>query len=194
MEPLAAEFVTVGVDESETQFQACAFEVEGGSGQQTFPYSGKGIADAIEWLQGLGKSGGHPERICLAFERPRGAVIQGFLEAGFQVFSINPKQLDRFRDRFTVAGSKDDRLDARVLGHSLRTDRWAFRRVQADAAWLVRVREFSRLEDDMKQELVREANRLRAVLHEYHAELLGLLPSADEPWFVSVPGSGGEGS
>jgi transposase len=181
MEPLAAEFVTVGVDEGETQFQACAFDREGGCEQETFPYSGKGIADALEWLKA--KAAGHPERICVAFERPRGAVIQGFLEAGFQVFSINPKQLDRFRDRFTVAGSKDDRLDARVLGHSLRTDRWAFRRVQADAGWLVRVRELSRLEDDMKQEFVREANRLRAVLHEYHVELLRLLPSADEPWF-----------
>ncbi len=29
----------------------------------------------------------------------------------------------------------------------------------------------------------RDANRLRAVLHEYHVELLALLPSADEPWF-----------
>jgi transposase len=181
MEPLGAEFVTVGIDEGETQFQACAFDAEGGFEQETFAYGGKGIADAIEWLKA--KAGGRPERVCVAFERPRGAVIQGFLEAGFEVFSINPKQLDRFRDRFTVAGSKDDRLDARVLGHSLRSDRWAFRHAKADAGWLVRVRELSRLEDDMKQELVREANRLRAVLHGYHVELLRLLPSADEPWF-----------
>jgi transposase len=28
------------------------------------------------------------------------------------VYAINPKQLDRFRDRFFPAGSKDDRRDA----------------------------------------------------------------------------------
>ena len=28
------------------------------------------------------------------------------------VFVINPKQLDRFRDRFTTSGAKDDRRDA----------------------------------------------------------------------------------
>ena len=39
------------------------------------------------------------------------------------------RQLDRFRDRFTVAGAKDDRCDAHVLGDSLRTDRHAFRRL-----------------------------------------------------------------
>ena len=109
--------------------------------------------------------------------------MAGFLEAGFEVFSINPKQLDRFRDRFTVAGSKDDRLDARVLGDSLRTDPRAFRRLNAEPGWLVRMRQASRMEDELKQECRRSANRLRAVLHEYHVELLALLPSADEPWF-----------
>ena len=34
------------------------------------------------------------------------------------VYSINPKQLDRYRDRFSLAGAKDDRLDARVLAEN----------------------------------------------------------------------------
>ena len=42
---------------------------------------------------------------------------------GFAVFALNPKQLDRFRDRFTAAGAKDDRRDAHVLADALRTDR-----------------------------------------------------------------------
>ena len=45
------------------------------------------------------------------------------------VYSINPKQLDRFRDRFTVAGAKDDSLDAYVLADSLRTDMPRFRKL-----------------------------------------------------------------
>ena len=34
--------------------------------------------------------------------------------------TLNPKQLDRFRDRFSPAGAKDDRRDARTLGDALR--------------------------------------------------------------------------
>jgi len=45
------------------------------------------------------------------------------------------------------------------------------------------MREASRLEDELKEEKRRLVNRLRAVLQRYHAELLALLPSADEPWF-----------
>ncbi len=36
------------------------------------------------------------------------------------VYSINPKQLDRFRDRHSVSGAKDDDLDAYVLHYSER--------------------------------------------------------------------------
>ena len=54
------------------------------------------------------------------------------MENNFAVFSINPKQVDRFRDRYTVAGAKDDSRDARVLASALRTDRQSFKRVEAD--------------------------------------------------------------
>src|SRR5256886_13814413 len=42
---------------------------------------------------------------------PRGPVVETLLERGFHVFAINPKQLDRFRDRHSPAGAKDDRRD-----------------------------------------------------------------------------------
>ena len=48
------------------------------------------------------------------------------------VFAVNPKQLDRFRDRHTVAGAKDDRRDAWVLADSLRTDPAAFQPVHQE--------------------------------------------------------------
>ena len=50
--------------------------------------------------------------VAVGIEVPRGAMVEGLLERGFAVFAINPKQLDRFRDRYTVAGAKDDRRDA----------------------------------------------------------------------------------
>jgi transposase len=167
------------VDLGDERFQVCVVDPTGASDEQrSFTHDGEGIGEAISWLKSSGA-----EQIAIAIESPRGAVVAGFLDAGFEVFSLNPKQLDRFRDRFSVAGSKDDQLDARVLGDSLRTDPRAFRRLNPEPGWLVRMRQSSRMEDELKQEVRRSANRLRAVLHEYHVELLALLPSADEPWF-----------
>ncbi|MEO8181859.1 MAG: transposase [Deltaproteobacteria bacterium] len=62
------------------------------------------------------------------------------------LFSIDPKQLDRFRDRHTLSGAKDDRRDAFVLADSLRTDMPAFRRARlGDPSW-VQLRELSRMQ------------------------------------------------
>ncbi|MDX8450813.1 IS110 family transposase [Mesorhizobium captivum] len=44
------------------------------------------------------------------------------MERGFKVHAINPKEMDRFRDRFTLAGAKDDSRDAEVMASALRTD------------------------------------------------------------------------
>jgi hypothetical protein len=52
------------------------------------------------------------------------------------VFSINPKQLDRFQDRYTVSGAKDDRRDAFVFAESMVTDIDAYREVKAEGLLL----------------------------------------------------------
>jgi hypothetical protein len=44
-------------------------------------------------------SGADPIALAIAIEVPRGAIVETLTEHGFAVFSINPKQLDRFRRR-----------------------------------------------------------------------------------------------
>ena len=97
----------------------------------------------------------------IALETPRGPVIECVLERGYAVFSLHPMPLDRFRDRHTVAGAKDDRRDAFVLADSLRTDLALFRPLQQDSAVILRLRELSRLEDDLMQDHHRLINQLR---------------------------------
>ena len=51
---------------------------------------------------------GEPRQIHIAIEVPHGPVVETLIERSFKVHAINPKQMDRFRDRFTLAGAKDD--------------------------------------------------------------------------------------
>jgi len=57
-----------------------------------------------------------------AIERPDGRVLDFLLDHGVRVYPVNPKALDRARDRFRQSGAKDDLFDARVLAGFLRTD------------------------------------------------------------------------
>ena len=134
----------VGVDWASTEHQVCLTDAAGAvMDERAFAHSGAGLDRLCRWL--LQTTGAHPGSIGVAIEVPHGPVVETLLERGFAVHAINPKQLDRFRDRFTMAGSKDDRLDARVLADALRTDRPRLRRLHQLSDEIVALREVSRL-------------------------------------------------
>ena len=171
----------VGIDWGSQQHQVCILDRDRRLvGERTVDHDGASLAQRAAWLWTV--SAGHPQRVAVAIEVPRGAIVEGLVERGFHVFAINPKQLDRFRDRHSVAGAKDDRRDAFVLADSVRTDRPSFRRLQLDAPHLLLLRELSRVEETLLEEFRRSANRLREQLHRFYPQMLQLCSAADEPW------------
>lgn len=176
-----------GVDWATETDQVCVIDAtERVLSERRVAHTGDGIAQFVNWLLGL--AGGDGGAIAVGIEMPRGALIDALVERGVHVYSLNPKQLDRFRDRHTVAGAKDDRRDAFVLATSLRSDLRLFRRVGTDDPVTIELRETVRMYDDLRQDLGRDANRLRDQLHRYFEQALSLCPSADEPWFWSLLG------
>ena len=114
------------VDWGSEKHQACVLDAQGGvAGEREFSHSGAGLAELCDWIVSIA---GEVSTVAVALEVPHGPVVDTLLDRGFTVYSINPKQLDRLRDRFGVAGAKDDRRDARVSTDGLRTDRHLFRR------------------------------------------------------------------
>ena len=141
----------VGVDWGSEQHRVCIVSPTGEIlDQRWVEHSGQSLAELVTWLRS--KTTASPDNVAVAIELPRGSVVETLMEQGFAVFSINPKQLDRFRDRYSPAGAKDDRRDAFVLADSLRTDMRCFHTVRLDEPATIRLRELSRLDDDLRLE------------------------------------------
>jgi transposase len=175
----------VGFDWATEQHRACLLDAEGKPiPERDVTHGGAGLLELCTWL--LETTGAQPAQIAVAIEMPRGPVVEVLLERGFAVFAINPKQLDRFRDRFTVAGAKDDSRDAKVLGHSLRTDRQAFRRLALDNPLVIELREWSRMHDELKQEQGRLANRVRDQLWRYYPQAGEVTDDLAADWFLDL--------
>ena len=175
----------VGIDWATQSHCVCLLDAEGRRvGQHEFAHGGAGLTELGNWL--LEKTKASPGQLAVAIETPHGPVVEMLLERGFVVFAINPKQLDRFRDRFTVAGAKDDRRDARVLAGSLRTDREAFRRLATDNPVTIELREWSRITDELQQERTRLANRLRQQLWRYYPQATELTDDVADDWFLAL--------
>jgi transposase len=171
----------VGVDWGGERHELCLLHAAGQvCGRRSVAHTAEAVHDAVQWLRE--RTGVPPAAMAVAIETPRGVLVDALIEHGFVVFAINPKQLDRFRDRFTAAGAKDDTRDAHVLGDSLRTDPRAFRRVQPDDPVIIQLREATRLREDLHEDERRLANRLRDQLFRIDAAWLRISPAADEPW------------
>jgi transposase len=128
---------------------------------------------------------GGPERDgagCAGPERAR----QARGRAPAAQYAINPKRLNRLRDRTSVAGAKDDRRDARVAAAGLRTDPHLFRRVVVGDPAVVELREWSRLAEELQQERVRLANRIRQQLWRYYPQLLELADDVTAEWILEL--------
>jgi transposase len=172
----------IGIDWATQTHQVCLLTLEGEVlEEQSVDHNATAIHAFVE--SALRRVSGDASRIAVAIEVPRGALVETLLERGLHVYALNPKQLDRFRDRHSVAGAKDDRLDAYVLADALRTDLHKFRRLAIDHPLVIQIRELSRADEDLREELNRLTNRLREQLHRSVPHLLTLSPSADEPWF-----------
>jgi transposase len=170
-----------GIDWGSEKHRVCLMDGKGNIVQERWvEHSGSGLAELTDWL--LQQTQQAPWLLAAAIEVPRGSIVEILLEHGFAVFSINPKQLDRFRDRYSPAKAKDDRRDAFVLADSLRTDLHCFHAVRLDEPNMIRLRELTRLEEEVGQEQNRMANRLREQWHRFFPQLLQLSEAADEPW------------
>lgn len=175
----------VGIDWATQSHRVVLLDLEGRQlGERDFAHDGAGLAELRDWL--LEKTKAAPGRIAVAIETPHGPVVEMLLDHGFLVFAINPKQLDRFRDRFTVAGAKDDSRDARVLGSALRTDRHAFRRLAVQNPLVIELREWSRMAEELQQERTRLANRVRQQLWRYYPQAIELTDDVADDWFLAL--------
>ena len=175
--------IYAGIDWSTRTHQVALVDADGELlGERAFAHSGDGLAEMADWILGHCPEG----QAAAAIEKPHGPEVDALLERGVAVFALNPKQLDRFRDRFSPAGAKDDRRDALVLAGSLATDRKAFREVEAPPPEIVRLRELSRTDGDLVEERTRLINKLKAQIRRYYPAFLKAAPDLGRTWALDL--------
>ena len=175
----------VGIDWGSEHHQVCVVNQQTDRlEERLIDHTGQGLAELVVFLKEIAT--GEAAAVAVAIEVPHGALVETLLSHGFQVFSINPKQLDRFRDRYTVAGAKDDRRDAFVLAASLITDLPSFRALTVESSFVIRLRELSRTAEDLEKEHRRLCNQLRDLLLRYFPAILQLSSAADDQWVWSI--------
>lgn len=174
----------VGIDWADTEHTYCVMDEAGGvvtSG--TIPHTPEGVTRLVSTLRARAAA---PADVCVALETRQGPLVGALLDEDFTIYAINPKAVDRHRERFRVAGAKSDLRDAWVLATLLRTDRQLYRAIQPDSELAQELRVLTRDRAALVQTRTMTSNQLTATLKAYFPEFLELFGDPDRPVALAV--------
>jgi transposase len=116
--------------------------------------------------------------IPFAIETNQGAAVEQLLEAGMEVYPLNPKSAQAYRERKAPSGVKDDRLDAWSFADALRMDGQDWRPLRPENPLVKELRLLCRDEVHLIEQRTAYINQLRHALAEYFPTAL----EAFEDW------------
>ena len=121
---------------------------------------------------------GDPQQIPCFVETNHGLLISALLEAGFPVYPVNPKTVDRHRK---PSGAKTDAIDAYLLARTGRSDLADLRPLQPDSPLVQELKTLSRDLEALVQSQTRLVNQLTACLKAYYPVALELFGKLHQP-------------
>jgi transposase len=138
-----------------------------------------GLVEFGRWLDEQ-RTAGH--ELWAAIEKPEGRIVDFLLAHGVVVFPVNPKTIDRARDRFRVSGARDDVFDARVLAGFLRTDHAHLRPLQPSSEAAQELRGLTRDYARQVRQQTRLLNQVTATLKGYYPRALEVVEELKTQW------------
>ena len=164
----------MGLDESD---HSCTVLVFDEAGEEVYRRNVVCTADGLSefggWINAQVAEG---VELLASLERPHGRMVEFLLDHGVTVYPINPKSLDRARDRYRPNGAHDDWFDAFVLGNNLRVDHMHLRVLLPDSDEATELRLLTRDRLRQSQHQTRCLNRLTQALKEYYRRPLEVFP------------------
>ena len=120
------------------------------------------------------------DQILFAIETHKNLLVDFLLDEGFTVYSINPKAVDRYRDRYRVSGAKDDTFDSLVLANILRTDRNNYKPIMPNSVLARELKILTQDEQRLIQLKTKLLNQLQACLKDYYPSALTFFSQLDD--------------
>jgi transposase len=156
----------LGVDWADEFHQVWVSAVEGKkAAEMKVEQSPKGLSEFGRWLH---ERQAEQIELWAAIEKPQGRIVDFLLDHGVVVYPVNPKALDRARDRFRMSQSKSDSFDAYVLAEFLRTDHVHLHALQPDSEQAQELKMLTRDHHRLGRHKTRLLNQIEVTLKEYY--------------------------
>lgn len=156
----------IGVDWGDRLHQVCVCDQEGQKVREIrVPESVEAMAEIGRWLDEKRAEG---FELGAAIEKPAGRIVDFLLDHGVVVYAVNPKAVDRVRDRYRMSDSKSDAFDAYVLAEFVRTDHAHLKALRPSSDKAQELKLLCRDQRRVVRHKTRLLNQLTITLKEYY--------------------------
>jgi transposase len=161
----------VGIDWANDHHDALVIDEQGRQvGSLRVDHSPQGMSKLNTFLQQISGWESKEQMACI-IETTHGLLIAHLLEAGWPVYPVNPRTVDRQR---AASGAKTDTIDAYLLAKTGRADLADLHRLTPDSEKIAELKLLTRDQDALIQMQTRLVNQLTACLKAYYPVALEL--------------------
>ncbi len=160
-----------GIDWANDHHDALVIDEKGHQvGSLRIDHSPSGLSKLNTFLEQVIGSQPKDQMACI-IETTHGLLIAALLEAGWPVYPVNPRTVDRRR---SASGAKTDTIDAYLLAKTGRADLADLHRLTPDSEKIAELKLLTRDQDALIQMQTRLVNQLTACLKAYYPVALEL--------------------
>src|SRR5690242_10501550 len=160
-----------GIDWANDHHDALVLDEKGHQvGSLRISHTPQGLAKLNTFLEQISGTASKEQMACI-IETTHGLLIAALLEAGWPVYPVNPRTVDRRRG---ASGAKTDTIDAYLLAKTGRADFADLRRLIPDSEKIAELKLLTRDQDALIRTQTRLVNQLTACLKAYYPVALEL--------------------
>jgi len=162
----------VGIDWANDHHDALVIDEKGRQvGSLRVDHSPQGLSKLNTFLEQIIGDLSSKEQMACIIETTHGLLIAHLLEAGWPVYPVNPRTVDRRR---SASGAKTDTIDAYLLAKTGRADLADLHRLTPDSEKITELKLLTRDQDALIRMQTRLVNQLTACLKAYYPVALEL--------------------
>ncbi len=162
----------VGIDWANDHHDALVIDEKGRQvGSLRVDHSPQGLSRLNTFLEQIMGDLSSKDQIACIIETTHGLLITHLLEAGWPVYPVNPRTVDRRR---AASGAKTDTIDAYLLAKTGRADLTDLHRLTPDSEKITELKLLTRDQDALIRMQTRLVNQLTACLKAYYPVALEL--------------------
>ena len=151
----------IGIDNSSLDHKVRVIDEDG---NQILSFS---VANTLEGFEELNKKLSGFENIKIGFELPHGPLVDYLHAHEYNLYSLNPLKIKRYKESIKVSGNKNDDIDALAIAEYLRNNSAYTRELVYNSSEIEKLKNLSIIHTRLTQNRSRHINKLHFAVRQY---------------------------